>query len=211
MPGFVSYERLIPSSWEPSLGPLLTMLKFITVLVDIKAAWRITKWKSSRNLYGASGFRPLQASCGLRSRSVCFYSAFLSRKYLSGLCKGLWYFWCCLTWFLLCVGSSNVSLLMLLGIPESPVNVFLVTRNWASYSSKLVSTCFNTHQPSETAWININSVQVISVIADVCFAFCPIIILWKVQIKPKTKIGLCFLMGFGVMYDHFTSQIFSLR
>lgn len=41
---------------------------------------------------------------------------------------------------------------------------------------------------------------VISVVSDFAFASFPILLLWNVQIKLKKKIGLCFLMGFGIMY-----------
>ena len=41
---------------------------------------------------------------------------------------------------------------------------------------------------------------VISVVSDFAFAGLPILLLWNVRIKLKKKIGICFLMGFGVMY-----------
>ncbi|MCJ1469741.1 hypothetical protein MMC07_008382 [Pseudocyphellaria aurata] len=40
---------------------------------------------------------------------------------------------------------------------------------------------------------------VISAVSDFAFASYPILILWKVQLKRKTKIGLCCLMGLGVI------------
>lgn len=40
---------------------------------------------------------------------------------------------------------------------------------------------------------------VISAISDFAFAAYPILILWKVQMKLTTKIGLCCLMGLGVL------------
>lgn len=41
--------------------------------------------------------------------------------------------------------------------------------------------------------------RVISLVSDFAFASFPILLLWKVQIKLRRKIALCFLMGFGVM------------
>ena len=40
---------------------------------------------------------------------------------------------------------------------------------------------------------------VISCISDFAFASYPILILWRVQLKFKTKVGLCCLMGLGVL------------
>lgn len=42
--------------------------------------------------------------------------------------------------------------------------------------------------------------KVISAVSDFAFASYPVLILWKVQMKPKAKVGVCFLMGLGVMY-----------
>lgn len=41
---------------------------------------------------------------------------------------------------------------------------------------------------------------VISVVSDFVFAGLPILMIWNVRIKLKRKIGICCLMGFGVMY-----------
>ena len=40
---------------------------------------------------------------------------------------------------------------------------------------------------------------VISAVSDFAFSSYPILILWKVQMKLRTKIGLCCLMGVGVL------------
>lgn len=40
----------------------------------------------------------------------------------------------------------------------------------------------------------------ISAITDfICAAF-PAVLLWKVKIRTKTKVGVCFLMGAGIMF-----------
>lgn len=42
--------------------------------------------------------------------------------------------------------------------------------------------------------------KVISIVSDFTFAIFPILLLWDIQMKMKKKIGLCLLMGFGLMY-----------
>lgn len=51
------------------------------------------------------------------------------------------------------------------------------------------------------------SCKVFSVISDFSFAAYPILMLWKVQIKWKTKVGLWCLMGLGVMYAMLTGLL----
>ena len=41
---------------------------------------------------------------------------------------------------------------------------------------------------------------VISAVSDFVFSSYPILILWKLQMKLKTKIALCCLMGVGLLY-----------
>ena len=43
-------------------------------------------------------------------------------------------------------------------------------------------------------------VTVISAVSDFVFSSYPILILWKLQMKLKTKIALCCLMGVGILY-----------
>lgn len=45
-----------------------------------------------------------------------------------------------------------------------------------------------------------NRIAVISAISDFAFASYPVLIFWKVQMKMKTKIALCCLMGVGILY-----------
>ncbi len=40
---------------------------------------------------------------------------------------------------------------------------------------------------------------VISAVSDFAFSSYPILILWKVKMRLKTKIALCCLMGVGVL------------
>ena len=48
--------------------------------------------------------------------------------------------------------------------------------------------------------LNIILVQaIISLVSDFTFAFYPVLIFWHLQLRFKEKIGLCFLMGLGVM------------
>lgn len=42
--------------------------------------------------------------------------------------------------------------------------------------------------------------KVISAASDFAFASYPILILWRIQMKTRTKVGLCCLMSLGVMY-----------
>lgn len=42
--------------------------------------------------------------------------------------------------------------------------------------------------------------KVISAVLDFAFASYPVLILWKVQMKPKAKVCVSFLMGLEVMY-----------
>lgn len=43
------------------------------------------------------------------------------------------------------------------------------------------------------------SQAIISVVSDFSFALYPILIIWHVKIRLKDKVGLCLLMGLGVM------------
>ena len=53
---------------------------------------------------------------------------------------------------------------------------------------------------SQRKMLNVIFAQaIISVVSDFGLAFYPILILWKLQMKTKNKVGLCFLMGLGVM------------
>ena len=47
---------------------------------------------------------------------------------------------------------------------------------------------------------------VLSVISDLVLAALPILFLRNLQIELRTKIGLCLLMGFGVLYVGLTSS-----
>ena len=44
-----------------------------------------------------------------------------------------------------------------------------------------------------------NIFTVISAVSDFAFSSYPILILWKVQLRLRTKIALCCLMGTGVL------------
>ena len=85
----------------------------------------------------------------------------------------------------------------------------------ASWNMKISGKCFTKDQLREIIlaqasekfqfaryWseLRANRLEVISLISDFTFSCYPILILWRVQLKPKTKIGLCILMGLGVMY-----------
>ena len=46
-------------------------------------------------------------------------------------------------------------------------------------------------------------------IADLILAFLPIVFLWEVQMNIRTKVGICILMGMGVLLVYLTWTILS--
>lgn len=64
-----------------------------------------------------------------------------------------------------------------------------------SQAGKLFFLCSSTVRPLPTKHEN----QVISAVSDFAFAAFPILLLWRVQMPLKSKIGLCALMGLGVI------------
>ena len=52
-----------------------------------------------------------------------------------------------------------------------------------------------------TIGVTILTVKVISAAFDFTIAYYPILILWKVQLDLRTKVGLCCMMCLGVLYD----------
>ncbi len=65
-----------------------------------------------------------------------------------------------------------------------------------SFSPKLVGPS----QPFYSSEHIPNTSKVISAVSDFLLSVFPILILYKVQISLQRKIGLCMLMGLGVMY-----------
>lgn len=66
----------------------------------------------------------------------------------------------------------------------------------SSWNKKTPGKCFTDAQLSRI----IISQALISIISDFLLALFPIVLLWKVQIAPRIKAGLCALMGLGLMY-----------
>ncbi|KAL2040026.1 hypothetical protein N7G274_007429 [Stereocaulon virgatum] len=64
-----------------------------------------------------------------------------------------------------------------------------------AWDKDLTSKCFSRGQLLRI----IIAQAVISVVSDFAFAAVPILILWRVQMAFKSKIGLCILMGLGVI------------
>ena len=65
----------------------------------------------------------------------------------------------------------------------------------AAYNKGVPAQCMTNAQLQRI----IISQALISIISDVLLALFPIVILWKVQISLRTKVGLCSLMGLGLM------------
>lgn len=55
------------------------------------------------------------------------------------------------------------------------------------------------HEPSRASASTRLFHLVISAVSDFAFAAFPILLLWKLQMKLRTKFALCLLMGLGVM------------
>lgn len=83
---------------------------------------------------------------------------------------------------------SNVVLTLLWILQCNPV-----AKAW---NAKTPGTCFTNAQLQRI----IISQALISIISDFVLALFPIVLLWKVQIAPRIKAGLCTLMGLGLMY-----------
>ena len=65
----------------------------------------------------------------------------------------------------------------------------------AAWNSNIDGQCF-----TRKMMLNVILAQaIISVISDFALAVYPILILWNVKTKLKNKVGLCILMGLGVM------------
>ena len=45
----------------------------------------------------------------------------------------------------------------------------------------------------------INSDKAANALADILLAFLPIVFLWDSQMNKRTKIGVCILMGMGIL------------
>ncbi len=67
-------------------------------------------------------------------------------------------------------------------------------------SSRLLSLRKGVSYNAEVECRSLITATVLSVIADLICAALPIIFLRNLQINRRTKIGLCLLMGLGVMY-----------
>lgn len=66
----------------------------------------------------------------------------------------------------------------------------------SAWNKQTPGTCFTDAQLQRI----IISQALISIISDFLLAFFPIVLLWKVQIAVRIKLGLCALMGIGLMY-----------
>ena len=66
----------------------------------------------------------------------------------------------------------------------------------SAWNKNTPGTCFTDAQLQRI----IISQALISIISDVMLAIFPIVLLWKVQIALRIKVGLCALMGLGLMY-----------
>ncbi|KAL2053771.1 hypothetical protein ABVK25_006076 [Lepraria finkii] len=82
---------------------------------------------------------------------------------------------------------SNVIVTVLWIIQCRPVD--------AAWNSNVQGSCFSRGQLERI----ILAQAIISVVSDFTFAAYPILILWKTQMKLSTKVGLCCLMGLGVL------------
>ena len=69
----------------------------------------------------------------------------------------------------------------------------------SAWNKQTPGSCFTNAQLQRI----IISQALISIISDFMLAFFPILILWKVQIAPRLKAGLCVLMALGLMYASF--------
>ena len=100
---------------------------------------------------------------------------------------------------------SNVIITILWIVQCRPVD--------AAWNSNIQGSCFSRGQleriiiaqASESTWdatalLSLRCPKVISAVSDFAFAAYPILILWKIQMNLNTKIGLCCLMGLGVLY-----------
>lgn len=65
-----------------------------------------------------------------------------------------------------------------------------------AWNAQTPGSCFTNAQLQRI----IISQALISIISDFVLALFPIILLWKIQIAPRIKAGLCTLMGLGLMY-----------
>ena len=66
----------------------------------------------------------------------------------------------------------------------------------SAWNKNTPGTCFTEAQLQRI----IISQALISIISDVMLAIFPIVLLWRVQIALRIKVGLCALMGLGLMY-----------
>ena len=66
----------------------------------------------------------------------------------------------------------------------------------SAWNKETPGTCFTNAQLLEI----IIAQALISIISDFMLALFPIVLLWKVQIAPRIKAGLCSLMALGLMY-----------
>lgn len=82
---------------------------------------------------------------------------------------------------------SNIILTLLWILQCRPVH--------AAWNKNVHGQCFSRGQLQRV----IMAQAIISLVSDFAFASFPILLLWKVQIKLRRKIALCFLMGFGVI------------
>ena len=85
---------------------------------------------------------------------------------------------------------SNVVLTLLWILQCNPV-----AKAW---NKNTPGTCFTDAQLQRIIF----SQAIISIVSDFLLALFPIVLLWKVQIALRTKVGLCSLMGLGLMYAH---------
>ena len=65
----------------------------------------------------------------------------------------------------------------------------------SAWNKQTPGSCFSNGQLQRI----IISQALISILSDVMLALFPIVLLWKVQIAPRIKAGLCTLMGLGLL------------
>ncbi|KAL8834531.1 MAG: hypothetical protein Q9170_003713 [Blastenia crenularia] len=91
--------------------------------------------------------------------------------------------------------QGSIIFLVVTNIILTFVWVFQCNPIRGAWNKRTAATCFTDAQLLRI----IISQAIISIISDIVLALSPLIILWKVQIERRVKIGLSLLMGLGVL------------